>query len=720
MNDLFDPAPAAETPQEEMKRLGSEIERHQRLYHAEDNPEVDDASYDAMVRRYKKLRESNHIEGPDPTQNVGAAPSEAFSQHVHAKPMLSLDNVFSLEELGEWVDQKRRQLGIAEGMPLALTSELKFDGVSISLRYENRVLVIAATRGDGETGEDVTANARTIIGIPHELPADAPDLLEVRGEVLMPKATFLHLNESGIAGKTFANPRNAAAGSLRQKDPAKTAQRGLVFLPHGLGETSGDLPGTWSGTQGVLKRWGFGSNVETSRSTIQTTDGSGEQLSTAHNDFEEARASLPFDIDGIVVKIDSIHDQQRLGNVSKSPRWAIAHKFAAEQAATTLLAIDIQVGRTGRMTPVARLNPVNVGGVLVSNATLHNADHVAKLDLRIGDTVIIQRAGDVIPQIVGRKENAENETREAREKWSFPEYCPECDSKAVREIGQADTYCEGSFHCPAQLVTRLVHVASREALDIDGLGTKIIEELHADGKLRTPVDIFRLRRFAEELSSREGWGEISTNKLLDSIDKARRTKVDRALYCLGIRQFGRSATRAIAREWGTIEEVLQKIDNLAILRKAVTDRQVGQGLSAREAGQKAMKEVAEAVAIPDVGPVVLANILDFFADHSNAALARSLFEQLELTVLEKPDVIASSVSGKTIVFTGKLEKITREEAKGQATVLGAKVSGSISAKTDILVAGPGAGSKLKKAQDLNVEVIDEERWIAIVGEALMA
>ena len=706
------------SPRSRMQTLGREIEHHQRLYHRDDAPEIDDAAYDAMVREYRALAEAHPDEAPanDPTQNVGASPSEAFSPVAHSVPMLSLDNVYSVEELAEWALQKRKQLGMAEGMPLAMTSEVKFDGVSISLRYEGRQLVTAATRGDGQTGEDVTDNARTILGIPHQLTDDAPDILEVRGEVLMPKDVFLQVNESGIAGKVFANPRNAAAGSLRQKDPAKTAMRGLVFLPHGIGETDGDLPGTWSGRIGLLRRWGFGKGVKTGGGIMAISDGSRDQLEAVYTSIETRRPDLPFDIDGVVVKLDSIDDQKRLGNVSRSPRWAIAHKFPAEQATTRLTAIDIQVGRTGRMTPVARLQPVNVGGVLVSNATLHNEDHIAKLDLRIGDTVIIQRAGDVIPQIVGR---AEDEDHDIREKWTFPTHCPECDSHAVREIGQADTYCEGAFHCPAQIVTRLVHVASRDALDIDGLGSKIIEELHADGKLKTPVDIFRLRRFAAELAAREGWGEISANKLLDSIDQARRTKVDRALYCLGIRQFGRSATRALAREWGSMDEVLAQFSRLAIVRLAARDMERGKGASEEEADRKAMKAVAEAVSIPDVGPVVLANILDFFADDENAALAKALFDELKLTVLEKPDQVDSEVSGKTIVFTGKLEKVTREEAKGQATVLGAKVSGSISAKTDLLVAGPGAGSKLKKAADLGVEVIDEDRWIDIVRKALI-
>ena len=705
-------------PRERMQALGHEIEKHQRLYHHDDAPEIDDAAYDAMVREFRDLAKTHPDEAPanDPTENVGASPSGAFSPVTHNVPMLSLDNVFSVEELAEWAMQKRKQLGMAEGMPLAMTSEVKFDGVSISLRYEHRVLTTAATRGDGQTGEDVTDNARTVLGIPHQLTDDAPGVLEVRGEILMPKDVFLHLNESGAAGKTFANPRNAAAGSLRQKDPAKTAMRGLVFLPHGIGETDGDLPGTWSGRIGMLKRWGFGKGVKTGGGIMAISDGSREQLEGIYASIETRRPDLPFDIDGVVVKLDSIDDQKKLGNVSRSPRWAIAHKFPAEQATTRLTEIDIQVGRTGRMTPVARLQPVNVGGVLVSNATLHNEDHIAKLDLRIGDTVIIQRAGDVIPQIVGR---VEDEGHEGRPQWSFPKNCPECNSAAVRETGQADTYCEGSFHCPAQIVTRLVHVASRDALDIDGLGTKIIEELHADGKLKTPVDIFRLRRFADELAAREGWGDISANKLLDSIDQARRTKVDRALYCLGIRQFGRSATQAIAREWGSMDDILAQFARLAIVRLAARDMERGRGASEEEADRKAMKAVAEAVAIPDVGPVVLANILDFFADDENTALARALFDELRLTVLNKPDRIESEVSGKTIVFTGKLEKVPREEAKGQATVLGAKVSGSISAKTDLLVAGPGAGSKLKKANDLGIEVIDEDRWIDIVRKALI-
>lgn len=717
MNDLFD-ATFEKTPSDEkrMETLKKEIERHQYLYHTKDNPEVTDAEYDLMVREYKSLRDKNPSDSPDPTQNVGAKPSKAFAPIEHSVPMLSLDNVFNEEELKDWIESRRKILNLENGQALKVTSEVKFDGVSISLRYENRTLTSAATRGDGVTGEDVTANAKTIKGIPHTLPEDAPSLLEVRGEVMMPKSVFLELNETMSEGKTFANPRNAAAGSLRQNDPAKTAQRSLVFLPHGMAQVNADIPKLWSDVRNKLKQWGFGNGIYIGEGIITAeTDGSIESLIGFYDYIGSKRADLPFDIDGVVIKFNSEEDRKSLGQISKSPRWAVAHKFPAEQATTTLNDITIQVGRTGRMTPVGRLEPVNVGGVLVSNATLHNADHVAKLDLRIGDTVIIQRAGDVIPQIVERKEEPAHETRE---KWTYPETCPECGSNAVREIGQADTYCEGSFHCPAQIVTRLVHVASRDALDIDGLGTKIIEELHADGKLKTPVDIFKLRQYSNELAAREGWGTISANKLLDSIDKARHTKVDRALYCLGIRQFGRSATKAIAREWGAINEILERIENLSILRKTVADREIGRGLGSREADQKAMKEVAEAVSISDVGPVVLANILDFFADTSNATLAHSLFKELELSVLEKPDIVASPVNGKTIVFTGKLEKITREEAKSQATVLGAKVSGSISAKTDILVAGPGAGSKLKKAQDLNVEVIDEERWIAIVSASL--
>lgn len=700
----------------EILELAARIEYHQERYHAEDSPEISDGEYDAMVRRYTNLIEQFPQFAPEinVTDNVGFAPSEKFAPITHSVPMLSLDNVFSVQELIEWAQQKRKQLLLEEGAPLEMTSEVKFDGISLSLRYEKRQLVSAATRGDGVTGEDVTANALVVKGVPHSLPSDAPDILEVRGEVLMPKAVFLSLNESGSAGRIFANPRNAAGGSLRQKDASKTAKRGLVFLPHGIAQSSADLPSTWHERTKLLSQWGFGEGVETGKAVIALSDGGSTKLEEIYSSIERHRADLPFDIDGVVVKVNDIGLQERLGNVSRSPRWAVAHKFPAERAETTLEDIDIQVGRTGRMTPVARLTPINVGGVVVSNATLHNKDHIEKLDLRIGDKVVIQRAGDVIPQIVERVSDSSART----EKWNFPDICPECGSAAVRENGQADTYCTGSFECNAQVVTRLIHIASREALDIDGLGIKNIEELYEIKYLKEPADIFRLGQYKAELSSREGWGSISTNKLLDSIDKSRKTTVDRAFYSLGIRQFGRSATKAIAREWGSLESILERFDNLTITRTAVRNQKQGQGASYADADAKALKAVAEAVGIADIGPIVLGNAIDFFSNEANRKMAEDFFSELDLRNLEKPDVIASEVNGKTIVFTGKLEKISRDEAKSQAIVLGAKVSGSISPKTDILVAGPGAGSKLKKANDLGIKIIDEEAWLIILSEAL--
>jgi len=696
--------------------LAAKIEYHQERYHLEDNPEISDSEYDALVRRYNALIEQFPQFAPanNVTENIGFAPSEKFAPIAHSVPMLSLDNVFSVEGLIEWAQQKRKQLSLDDNATLEMTSELKFDGVSLSLRYQDRRLVTAATRGDGTTGEDVTANALVVAGIPHSLPDDAPNVLEVRGEVLMPKSVFLDLNESGSAGRIFANPRNAAAGSLRQKDATKTAKRGLVFLPHGIAESDEDLPSTWYERTRLLAEWGFGAGVETSGPTITLSDGKASMLENIYSTIEKQRAQLPFDIDGVVVKINAVNVQERLGSVSKSPRWAIAHKFPAERAETTLEDIDVQVGRTGRMTPVARLTPVNVGGVVVSNATLHNQDHIDKLGLRIGDRVIIQRAGDVIPQIVERV----SDVSEGAEKWNFPESCPQCGSPAVRENGQADTYCTGSFECNAQVVTRLIHIASREALDIDGLGIKNIEELYEVGYLKEPADIFRLGQYERNLSNREGWGGVSTRKLLDSIDKARKTTVDRALYSLGIRQFGRSATKAIAREWGSLESILARFDNLTILRIAVRGQKQAQTGSYAEADAKALKAVAESVGIADIGPVVLGNAIDFFSNEANRKMAEEFFAELNLRNLEKPDVIASEVNGKTIVFTGKLEKISRDEAKSQATVLGAKVSGSISPKTDILVAGPGAGSKLKKANDLGIKIIDEEAWLTILSAAL--
>lgn len=719
MTDLFSGLTETQpTPKEIMRNLAADIERHQKLYHAEDAPDIDDAAYDAMVREFTALRKAHPSEAPDgdPTQNVGAAPAVQFDKVTHSVPMLSLDNLFTGDDLVSWVERVRKLAGAAPGSALPMTSELKFDGVSISLRYEAGRIVRAATRGDGTVGEDVTANALVVRGIPHTLPIGAPRVLEVRGEVLMDKATFLALNESGSAGRTFANPRNAAAGSLRQKDATKTAQRGLSFLPHGLGEVEGIIPGQWSEIHARLVEWGFGAGVPTGEvDVIVTGDGSTESLMQAFEAYAEARADLPFDIDGVVIKLDDMATRRELGQVSKSPRWAIAHKFPAEQVVTTLESIEVQVGRTGRMTPVGHLTPVNVGGVVVSRVTLHNEDHISGLDLRIGDRVVLQRAGDVIPQIVGLHEI--NPGHDERSSWRIPTECPVCSSPAVRAADQADRYCEGGFHCRAQATTRLIHVASRDALDIDGLGSKIIDELHADGLLVHPADIFRLRRHAAALESRDGWGALSTQKLLDSIDASRRTTAERALYCLGIRQFGRSATRAVTQHWGGISDILSTIRDLAAVREAVYHAEYGNGASAQEADSRALKAVAERVSIPDVGPVVLGNILEFFDDAENASLAEQLFAELEIKHEAKSEVRNSEVTGKTVVFTGSLQRVSRDRAEEQARSLGAKTSGSVSSKTDLLVAGPGAGSKLAKAETLGIRVIDEDAWLEIVNRA---
>lgn len=701
----------------ELETLAADIARHSSLYHTDDAPEITDADYDALVRRNAAIekRFPHLVRADTPSDKVGAAPSPRFAPVRHAVQMLSLDNLFSRQDAEEWVARTRRYLGLADDAELRMTSEFKLDGLSVSLRYENRILTCAATRGDGETGEDVTGNARVVAGIPHELPADAPDLLEVRGEVYMSKQTFLDLNASGAAGRTFANPRNAAAGSLRQKDAQKTARRGLMFAPHGIGESSAGVADQWGDVIARLSAWGFGP-AGGPQQQVWRHDGSVDAIMAVFEEIEAGRSALPFDIDGVVHKVDDMETRRRLGQISRTPRWGIAHKFPAERARTPLRDITVQVGRTGRVTPVARLDPVSVGGVLVSNATLHNASFIADMDLRIGDTVVLQRAGDVIPQIIGH--DTPEQEHQALPAYAFPSSCPVCGSDVVRAPDEADAYCEGSLHCGAQIVERLVHIAGRDALDIDGLGDRIIAELHAEGILSRPADIFRLGRHRADLVAREGWGETSVDKLLRSIDVARATTVDRALYSLGIRHVGRTATKALAREWGGMDEVIARIREMADLRDVVQGQHYGEGASAAAADMKALKKVAETVAIPDIGPVVMRNLLDFFADEDNEKLARDLFGELKLETLERVKAVESEVNGKTVVFTGSLESVSRDEAKAQAERLGAKPSGSISAKTDILVAGPGAGSKLKKAQDIGtIRILTEQEWLEIVRNA---
>ena len=691
----------------ELGRLAQQIAYHNERYHAEDAPEISDAEYDALVRRNAELESLfPHLIRPDsPSRAVGASPSGHLAKVAHARPMLSLDNAFADEDISDFVGRIRRFLSLAENAEVALTAEPKIDGLSCSLRYERRQLVQAATRGDGQVGEDVTANVRTIADteIPKRLPADAPDLFEIRGEIYMDRGDFDALNhqQAATGGKIFANPRNAAAGSLRQKDAAITAARPLRFFPHGWGEAS-SLPGeTQSAVVAAIVGWGF-------RDTglFVRADGADEALAH-YRRIEAMRADLPFDIDGVVYKVDRLDWQARLGFVAKAPRWAIAHKFPAERAQTTLEKIDIQVGRTGKLTPVARLKPVTVGGVVVQNATLHNADEIARLGVRPGDRIVVQRAGDVIPQIV------ENLTRgEPREPWPFPDHCPECGSEAVREEGEVDVRCTGGLICPAQRVERLRHFVSRNAIDIEGLGGTHVESFFADGLISSPADIYLLT--SDKLIDREGWGEISANKLIEAIERSRTRSLDRFLFALGIRHVGQVTARDLARRYHTLEN-LRAVIGTAVEQRHALRPAVGE--SDERFRLRAAKEMAAIIETPGIGPEVADALVAFFAEPHNQDVIAALLANGVAPAAVVHETRASQVSGQTVVFTGSLETLSRDEAKAQAESLGAKVSGSVSAKTDLVVAGPGAGSKLKKAAELGIRVIDEQQWAEIVADA---
>ena len=667
----------------ELMRLAKQIAHHSLRYHAEDAPEISDADYDALVQRNTALEtEFPHLVREDsPSKLVGAAPASHLSKVAHAKPMLSLDNAFDAAEVADFVGRVRRFLNLAEDVSVALTAEPKIDGLSCSLRYEKGRLVLAATRGDGTVGEDVTANVRTIGDIPQMLNGDAPDIFEIRGEIYMSKADFAALNaaQQKVDGKLFANPRNAAAGSLRQKDASITAARPLRFLAHGWGEASALPADTQAGVMAAIAAWGLPVD---SRFLVTDT----VEATLAHyNAIEAARSDLPFDIDGVVYKVNRLDWQARLGFVAKAPRWAIAHKFPAEQAQTTLVSIDIQVGRTGKLTPVGRLQPVTVGGVVVSNVTLHNRDEIGRLGVHPGDRVVVQRAGDVIPQIV------ENLTRdEDRPGYAFPETCPECGSEAVAAEGEVDVRCTGGLICPAQRIERLKHFVSRPALDIEGLGEKTIEEFFGLGWLHSPADIFRLHQHRDEILTREGWKEKSVANMLEAIEGKRTPDPGRFLFGLGIRHVGAVTARDLVKAFGTVEAVAETARHEDAL--------------------------AELTAIDGIGPIVAQALVAFFHEPHN----RDAWDDL-LSEVSPPayvwNIRASAVSGKTVVFTGSLETMSRDEAKAQAEALGAKTAGSVSAKTDLLVAGPGAGSKLKKAAELGIDVIDEAGWAAIVSGA---
>jgi len=685
--------PAEAEAAAELERLAAEIAHHNRLYHTDDAPEISDADYDALVRQNAALEAAfpQLVRADSPSLVVGAAPAGHLAKVAHAKAMMSLENGFSAEDVNEFVARVRRFLSLAEDAPVALTAEPKIDGLSCSLRYERGQLVQALTRGDGAVGEDVTANVRTIGDIPDRLTGSPPDVFEIRGEVYMAKSDFAALNarllaEAEAAGdaskaRQFANPRNAAAGSLRQKDASVTASRPLRFLAHGWGETS-SVPGeTQLDVMHAIQSWG----LPVSDLLIRAADA--EAALAHYARIETERAELPFDIDGVVYKVDRLDWQARLGAVARAPRWALAHKFPAERAQTLLERIDIQVGRTGKLTPVARLTPVTVGGVVVTNATLHNADEIGRLGVRPGDRVVLQRAGDVIPQIV------ENLTRdEAREPWTFPTRCPECDSDAVREEGEVDIRCTGGLICPAQRIERLRHFVSRGALDIEGLGLKQIEDFFHDGLIHGPADIFRLTE--EQLLVRKKDGRVWAANLLAAIEAKRAPDPARFLFGLGIRHVGSVTARDLVKAFGTVEHVAE--------------------VATRAAAEPEAR--AELEAVDGIGPVVAEALIDFFAEEHNRVAWDDLLSQVSPVpfVSEQRE---SAVSGQTLVFTGSMETLSRDEAKAQAEMLGARVAGSVSAKTDLVIAGPGAGSKLKKAAELGIRVIDEAEWAAIVAAA---
>ena len=673
----------------ELMRLARQISYHNKRYHAEDAPEISDAEYDALVRRNTELEMAfPHLVRVDsPNKQVGAAvEGSGLKKITHAKRMLSLDNAFEAQDVRDFVARVRRFLNLAADEEVALTAEDKIDGLSLSLRYEQGVLKQAATRGDGSVGEDVTANVAYISDIPQRLNGAVPDIFEIRGEVYMAKSDFAAINETQKAkdAKLFANPRNAAAGSLRQKDAKVTASRPLRFLAHGWGEVSALPFDTQSKVMATIAAWG----VPVSPLLLRF-----DHVETAlahYADIEHRRADLPYDIDGVVYKVDRLDWQYRLGFVAKSPRWAIAHKFPAERAETTLENIDIQVGRTGKLTPVGRLAPVTVGGVVVSNVTLHNRDEIDRLGVRPGDRVVVQRAGDVIPQIV------ENLTREtARSAYAFPSLCPECGSEAVAEEGEVDVRCTGGLICPAQRVQRLIHFVSRGALDIEGLGEKTIQEFFDLGWLESPADVFRLRSRRSDILSRGGWQDKSVDNLLAAIEATRAPDGAKLLFGLGIRHIGTVTARDLFKAFGSVAEV----------------GKVGQRLAQSDEGA-----IADVTAIDGVGGAVAEALRGFFHEPHNLSVWNDLLNEVQPPAYVS-NIRESAWTGKTIVFTGKLETMSRDEAKAQAEALGAKSAGSVSAKTDLVVAGPGAGSKLKQATALGIQVIDEVAWANIVESA---
>jgi DNA ligase (NAD+) len=671
----------------ELARLAQEIAHHDAAYHTHDAPEITDADYDALRRRNAAIeaRFPALIRPDSPSARIGGAPESGFAKIRHRVPMLSLDNAFDAAEFAEFCTRAKRFLGRTE--PLVFVAEPKIDGLSISLTYEHGRFVRGATRGDGTEGEDVTANLRTMQSVPDQLHGHAPALIEIRGEVFMTKADFLALNQSQAeaGAKVFANPRNAAAGSLRQLDVRITAGRPLSLFAYAQGESSEPVAATHWDYLEWLKSSGFEVNPLSRRL------GSEADAETFHQEIALQRSGLAYDIDGVVYKIDDLTLQRRLGFVGRAPRWAIAWKFPAEQATTILRDIRIQVGRTGALTPVAELEPVNVGGVLVARATLHNEDEIARKDIRAGDTVVLQRAGDVIPQIV----SVVPERRpEGSEPYRFPELCPACGSHAVRPPGEVVRRCTGGLICPAQRVERLIHFVSRPAFDIDGLGDKTIQEFYDEGWLHGPADVFRLPEREAEIATREGWGKLSARNLSRAITARRTIPLERFIFALGIRRIGATNAKLLARHYVSYANWLEQM------------------LAARQIGSDERLALGS---ITGIGPTIAEELVDFFGEPRNVETLKELAAELTIEDAEQANAADSPIAGKTVVFTGTLETMTRPEAKARAESLGAKVTDSVSKKTDIVVVGADAGSKARKAAELGVRTMTEAEWRELVG-----
>ena len=772
----------ADAARAELHRLSAEIARHDALYYQSDAPEISDAEYDALRVRLGQIeaRFPELVRADSPSKRIGAAPGAGFGKIRHRVPMLSLGNAFADEDVGEFVERVRRFLGHKASDPLEFTAEPKIDGLSISIRYEKGRLVEAATRGDGAEGENVTANVMTIRDIPRRLAGKGvPGVFEARGEIYLGHKDFAALNkaQAEAGAKIFANPRNAAAGSLRQLDSSITALRPLRFFAYAWGDVSEMPAETQSGVVDACKRWGFPVNPLT-----RLCRGP-EDMLAFYREIGEQRSALDYDIDGVVYKVNRLDLQARLGFVSRSPRWAIAHKFPAEQATTVLNQIEIQVGRTGALTPVAKLEPVTVGGVVVSNATLHNEDEIARKDVRIGDTVVVQRAGDVIPQVV-------RVILEKRPKgavpYEFPNACPVCGSEAVREsdeTGETDVVrrCTGGLICPAQAKERLKHFVSRLAFDIEGLGDERIDLFFTDGLIRQPADIFTLQerdaKAPAKLADREGFGKKSVENLFKAIDARRTIGLERFLFALGIRHAGETTAKDLAKAFGTLEAVRDAVSRAAAVRPGPNYRRLmgvkglgpktaetlmehfsapkprggdlfagsasafddvrkikgvraaaGEALAAAFPDAESLREVAEKAAqerpgeayrelasLSGIGEVVTGALIDFFAEPHNVRAVDDLLEQVTVQPFVRTEIAASAVTGKTVVFTGSLEKLSRNEAKAQAERLGAKVAGSVSKKTDYVIAGADAGSKLDRARELGVTVLSEDEWLALIG-----